>query len=61
MTSLTTGANYPAIKDSDVLQYPIPDIPLKEMKSFAEFMQQLDKSKFRMKKCLRILSFIRHL
>ena len=55
MTSLTTGANYPAIKDSDVLQYPIPDIPLKEMKSFANFMQQLDKSKFIVKKCLKFL------
>ncbi len=61
MVSLTTGANYPAIKDSDVFKYPVPDASLAEMASFSNFIQELDKSKVRMKKCLKMIAFIRHL
>lgn len=61
MISLTTGANYPAIKDSDILKYPVPDASLTEMTSFSAFIEQLDKSKVRMKKCLKMIIFIRHL
>ena len=61
MVGLTTGANYPAIKDSDILKYPVPDTSSTNMEFYANFIQQLDKSKFRMKKSLKLLSYIRHL
>ena len=61
MISLTTGANYPAIKDSDILKYPVPDASLSEMTSFSAFIRQLDKSKFRAKKCLKLFTYMRHL
>ena len=35
--------------------------PIQLQSNYISFLQQLDKSKFRMKKCLRILGFIRHL
>ena len=45
MTEVTTGANYPAIKDSDVLSYRIPNAPIDAQNKFAQFVQQTDKSK----------------
>ena len=39
----------------------IPIVPIKAQKKFSNFVEQLDKSKFRMKKCLKLLSYIRHL
>ena len=39
----------------------IPIVPIKAQKKFSNFVEQLDKSKFRMKKCLKMMSFIRHL
>ena len=35
--------------------------PSKFQNDFESFIQQLDKSKFRMKKCLKLFSYIRHL
>lgn len=35
--------------------------PIEKQFEYVSFLKQLDKSKFRMKKCLRILGFIRHL
>lgn len=40
---------------------PIINPPILLQNQFTEFVEELDKSKFRMKKCLRILGFIRHL
>lgn len=45
MSELTTGANYPAIKDSDVLGYRIPRPPIERQNEFARFVVQTDKSK----------------
>lgn len=46
MCQLTTGANYPAIKNSDILKYQIP-LPSKEdMDQFATFVRQVDKLRF---------------
>ena len=46
MVAVTTGANYPAIKDSDILNYEISNPPLELQQQFATFVQQIDKSKF---------------
>ena len=45
MTKVVTGANYPAIKDSDVMNYIVAYPPLEEQMRFAEFVKQVDKSK----------------
>lgn len=45
MSELTTGANYPAIKDSDILEYRIPKPPIDRQIAFARFVEQSDKSK----------------
>ena len=39
----------------------IPIVPIKAQKKFSNFVEQLDKSKFRMKKCLKLFSYMRHL
>ena len=46
MVAVTTGANYQAIKDSDILNYEISNPPLELQQQFAAFVQQIDKSKF---------------
>lgn len=46
MAAVTTGANYPAIKDSDIFNYEICNPPLSLQNQFADFVQQIDKSKF---------------
>ena len=45
MTEVTTGANYPAIHDSDVMSYLVENAPYEKQKEFAEFVKQIDKSK----------------
>ncbi len=52
MVAVTTGANYPAIKDSDILNYEISNPPLELQQQFAAFVQQIDKSKFAVQKSL---------
>ena len=39
----------------------IPIVPIKAQKKFSNFVEQLDKSKFRAKKCLKLFSYMRHL
>ena len=39
----------------------IPIVPIKAQKKFSNFVEQLDKSKFRAKKCLKLFSCMRHL
>ena len=58
MSELTTGANYPAIKDSDVLGYRIPRPPIEMQNKFAHFVEQTDKSKFRIKQSLEKLEIL---
>ena len=58
MSELTTGANYPAIKDSDVLGYRIPRPPIERQNEFARFVEQTDKSKFRIKQSLEKLEIL---
>lgn len=45
MVKRVTGANYPAIKNSDILNYQIIIPPEKEMKQITLFMQQMEKCK----------------
>ena len=52
MTKLVTGANYPAIKDSDVMKYTISLPPVERQKEFEKFVKQVDKSKFAVQKSL---------
>ena len=52
MVAVTTGANYPAIKDSDILNYEISNPPLELQQQFAAFVQRIDKSKFAIQKSL---------
>lgn len=46
MSRVVTGANYPAIKDSDVLSYIVSVPPMEKQRQFEEFTIQVDKSKF---------------
>ena len=39
----------------------IPIVPIKAQKKFSNFVEQLDKSKFRAKKCLKLFGYMRHL
>ena len=39
----------------------IPIVPIKAQKKFSNFVEQLDKSKFRAKKCLKLFTYMRHL
>ena len=46
MIDLTTGASYPAIRDEDVLNYLMIKAPIDLQNKFADFVQQIDKSKY---------------
>lgn len=46
MLELTTGASYPAIRDDDVLNYEMINAPIELQNEFANFVKQIDKSKF---------------
>lgn len=52
MISKTTGANYPAISNNDVLDYKIELPPLELQNQFAEFVKLIDKQKFEIQKNL---------
>ena len=45
MTNVVTGANYPAIKDSDVMSYPVRQPPMDLQQEFSAFVAEVDKSK----------------
>lgn len=53
MISKTTGANYPAISNNDVLNYKIELPPLELQNQFAEFVKLIDKQKFELQKSLK--------
>ena len=46
MTNIVTGANYPAIKSSDIMNYIVPLPPIQLQNEFADFVAQVDKSQF---------------
>ena len=46
MVLLATGANYPAIRDKDILDYKIAVPPLLLQNKFSEIVKQIDKQKF---------------
>lgn len=58
---LNKAAVLPSLVKSDLLNIKIPVPPFSAQNAFSRFVNQLDKSKFRMKKCLKMMSFIRHL
>ena len=51
MCEQASGISYPAVRDSDILQYPIPDAPIEIQEQFAAFVRQSDKSKFAVLSC----------
>ena len=59
MTKVVTGANYPAIKDSDVKNYVVPNPPVELQEQFAAFVEQIDKSKFEIQKSLEKLETLK--
>lgn len=52
LASLTTGANYPAVSDKDILNFEIPNAPYEEQTKFSDFIKQVDKLKFVVQKSL---------
>ena len=59
MTKVVTGANYPAIKDSDVKNYVVPNPPAELQNQFAAFVEQTDKSKLVIQKSLEKLETLK--
>ena len=51
MCEQASGISYPAVRDSDILQYLIPDAPIEIQEQFADFVRQSDKSKFAVLSC----------
>lgn len=59
MCQLTTGANYPAIKNSDILNYEIPLPPKEDMNQFAAFVRQVDKLRFKTQQQIEKLEMLK--
>lgn len=59
MCQLTTGANYPAIKKRDVLEYMIPNPPMQQMNEFTVFVQQIDKLRFAIQEQIKKLETLK--
>ena len=59
MTNIVTGANYPAIKSSDIMNYLIPLPPIKLQNEFADFVAQVDKSQLAIQKSLEELETLK--
>lgn len=55
MVSVTSGANYPAIKTSDIYNHQIINPPIELQNEFAEFVKQVDKLKFDSKKSYNLM------
>lgn len=55
LTSMTTGANYPAIKKNDVLEQTILLPPLELQNQFAEKVQKIEKQKQLLQQSLALL------
>ncbi len=56
MVRKETGSNYPAVSSKDVLGASIPAAPRDCQRTFASFVQQVDKSRFALKSRLEELS-----
>lgn len=52
MVSAVTGANYPAIKNSDILNYKIPVPPLELQEKFAAVAEQIESEKSKIKSAI---------
>lgn len=52
LSSLTTGANYPAVSDKDILNFGIPNAPIDEQIIFSNLIEKVDKLKFTVQKSL---------
>lgn len=52
MCEEASGISYPAVRDSNVLQYQIPDAPIELQEQFAAFVRQSDKSKFELNRAI---------
>lgn len=52
MSKVVTGANYPAIKNSDVMGYTVALPPIERQREFEEITKQVDKSKVAVQKSL---------
>lgn len=56
MCEQASGISYPAVRNNDILQYLVPDVPLETQKRFAAFVRQSDKSKFELEQALSELT-----
>jgi type I restriction enzyme S subunit len=56
MCEQASGISYPAVRDSNILQYRVPNAPLPLQEQFAAFVRQSDKSKFELEKALAELT-----
>ena len=61
ISNKVAGAKMPRVSMGDFRNFDCILPPIELQISYKEYIQQLDKSKFRMKKCLKMMSFIRHL
>ena len=51
MCELASGISYPAVRDSNVLQYQVPNAPLELQEQFAAIVERSDKSKHLLEIC----------
>ena len=59
--NMTGSAGQKRVPSIFLRNYKISIPPLELQKQYVGILEQLDKSKFRIKKCLKMMSFIRHL
>ena len=59
MTNIVTGANYPAIKSSDIMNYIVPLPPIQLQNEFADFVAQVDKSQLAIQTSLEELETLK--
>ena len=59
MTNIVTGANYPAIKSSDIMNYIVPLPPIQLQNEFADCVAQVDKSQVAIQKSLEELETLK--
>ena len=61
ISTKVAGAKMPRVSMNDFRNFECLLPPIELQIQFSNIVEQLDKSKFRMKKCLKMMSFIRHL
>ena len=59
MANIVTGANYPAIKSSDIMNYIVPLPPIQLQNEFADFVAKVDKSQLAIQKSLEELETLK--